>query len=65
METLLFTLGVIVNNRGEERLRIAHAEARELVGSIQTSGVDARPRISACLERLEACKAADDIAAAG
>lgn len=67
MDTLMFTLGVIVNNGGEKRVRIAnaYAEAQELVASIKISNGDARPRIVACFEPFDAYKAADDVAAAG
>jgi ParB-like chromosome segregation protein Spo0J len=67
MDTLMFTLAVIVSEDGENRVRIAkaYAEAQELVASIKISNGDARPRIVACFERFDAYKAADDAAAAG
>lgn len=67
MDTLMFTLGVIVNNEGAKRRRIATAyvEAQELIASIELANGSARPRIVACFERFDAYKAVDDVAAAG
>ncbi len=67
MDTLLFTLGVIVNNPPEQRLVIANAfwEAQELVASIESPDGDARPRILACFDQFNKLKAANDLGAAG
>lgn len=67
MKTLMFTLGVIVDNEGEKRQRIAdaYAEAQELVATIAPENGSARPRIVACIHRSDAYRAKDDIAAAG
>ena len=68
LETLLFTVQLIVSGDDRSRQRIANAyhDARALVATI---GLDdegsARPRIVACFERFNTYKAADDVAAAG
>lgn len=68
LDTLLYTVKVIVTSGVEDKQRIANAyqDARSLVATI---GLDdegsARPRILACFERFNAYKEADDVAAAG
>lgn len=68
LDTLMFTVKVIVTSGPDDKQRIANAyhDARSLAAAI---GLDdegsARPRVIACLERFQAYKAADDVAAAG
>jgi len=68
LDTLMFTVKVIVMSGPDDKQRIANAyqDARSLVAMI---GLDdegsARPRIVACFERFNAYKTADDVAAAG
>lgn len=67
METLVFTLNVIVESAGGDRQRIAaaYSEAQALAASIPWQNGSARPRIVACLERFQAHKEAERIEAAG
>ncbi|MFA1627041.1 hypothetical protein ACDY96_31240 [Rhizobium mongolense] len=67
LKTLVFTLGVITNSNAEDRRRIAEAyyEAQRMVDTIELESGSARHRIIACLERFNAYKAEDDVAAAG
>ncbi len=68
LDTLMFTVKVITQSdvEGKQRIANAYQDARSLVATI---GLDdegsARPRITACFERFNAYKAADDLAAAG
>lgn len=66
METLTYTLGVIVNSDGDDRQRLiaAYEEAQAFATGIALADGSARPRIIACLQRFKAYKAAEDIAAA-
>ncbi|WP_201271924.1 hypothetical protein [Sinorhizobium meliloti] len=67
LETLVFTLGVIVDSDVSSRSRIseAHADAQALAASIPMDGRSARPRIVACLERFNAHREAGRVEAAG
>jgi hypothetical protein len=68
LDTLMFTVKVIVMSEPDARQRIASAyqDARSLAATIELDGEgSARPRIVACFERFEAYKAAGDVAAAG
>lgn len=68
LEVLIFTVRLIAASDVQDKQRIAAAygDACSLVSAI---GLDdegsARPRIVACFERFNACKAANDVAAAG
>ena len=44
---------------------MAYQEAQELVATIPPDNGDARPEILACIERFQACKAAENVACAG
>lgn len=67
MKTLMQTVGIIAGSTKADRRRIAEAygEAQVLVAGIAPGDSSARPRIIACFERVNACKAAGDVAAAG
>lgn len=67
MDTLAFTIGLILKSdeRDRHRIALAYQEAQTLVASIPLDNGDARPRITACFEHYETYRAADDIAAAG
>ncbi|WP_333718247.1 hypothetical protein [Agrobacterium tumefaciens] len=68
LETLLFTVRVIIMSGPVDKQRIANAyqDARSLVATIgRDDEGTARPRIVACFERFDAYKAANDVAAAG
>jgi len=67
LETLIFTLNVIVENTGVDRQRIAaaYSEAQALAASIPWQDGSARPRIVTCLERFQVHKDAEEIEAAG
>lgn len=67
VETLIYTMNVIVSSSDGERCRIAAAyyEARITAAGIELDNGDARPRIEACLRRFNACRAAGAIEAAG
>lgn len=67
LETLIFTLNVIVGSNARDRLCIseAHFSAHTLAASIPLDAGSARPRIVACLERFQAHKEAEEIEAAG
>lgn len=66
MNMLTYTFGVITDSPEADRQRIAdaYAEAQALAASIEMENGSARPRIVACFARFNACKAAEDIAAA-
>lgn len=66
MDTLTFTLGVIVNSTGGDRQRLmeTYEEAQAFAAGIALEDSSARPRIIACLQRFNAYEAAGDIAAA-
>ncbi|SCB49595.1 hypothetical protein [Rhizobium multihospitium] len=67
LETLLFTIRMIVDGDAQDKQRItdAYREARSLAASLGLDGGSARPRIVACLERFNTYKDGDDVAAAG
>ncbi|RMI14609.1 hypothetical protein DA102_035955 [Sinorhizobium meliloti] len=48
-----------------QRIALAYRQAQELTASIRKDNGDARPRIVACCEHSDACRAADDVACAG
>ncbi|WP_105375107.1 hypothetical protein [Neorhizobium huautlense] len=66
-ETLIYTLGVIVNSSDDVRRRIAAAyhEAQQLAAGIDLDNGDARPRIVAYLKRFNALEYAGNIEADG
>ncbi|MEY9828920.1 hypothetical protein ABIA25_000735 [Sinorhizobium fredii] len=67
LETLIFTLNVIVDSKsmGRQRISEAHLTAQTLAASIPLEAGSARPRIVACLEKFQAHKEAEEIEAAG
>lgn len=67
LETLIFTLSVIIDSKAEDRQRIseAHFSAQTLAASIPLEAGSARSRIVACLEKSQAHKEAEEIEAAG
>lgn len=67
MDTLAFTIGLILKSdeRDRHRIALAYQEAQTLAASIPLDNGDARPRITACFERYETYRAAGDIVAAG
>jgi len=67
LETLLFTLKMIIESSGRDKQRIvsAYHDARSFISTVDFDGGSARPRIEACLERFHAYKEDDDVAAAG
>lgn len=67
MKSLTHTLGVITVCTAAERKRIAEAyeAAQTLVLGIAPENGSIRPRIVACVERINVYKATEDVAAAG
>lgn len=67
MDTLAFTIGLILksDDRDRHHIALAYQEAQTLIASIPLDNGDADPRIAACLGRFNALQAADDIAATG
>lgn len=68
LDTLMFTVKVIVMSGPADKQRIANAyqDARALAAAIDLDGEgSARPRVVTCLERFQAYKDAGDVAAAG
>jgi len=66
-ETIIFTLGVILENNEAVKQRIADAysEARKLSASIPWEAGSARPRVIACIDRFRIHKDAEEVEAAG
>ncbi|WP_082555712.1 MULTISPECIES: hypothetical protein [unclassified Ensifer] len=67
LETLVFTLGVILHSDPDNRRRISEAyiDAQALAAAIPPQDGSARPRIVACLELFRAHKEAGRVEAAG
>ncbi|MGZ9719083.1 hypothetical protein [Rhizobium miluonense] len=67
LETLIFTIRMIVESSARDKQRITNAyrDARSLVATLDLDGGSARPRILACLEYFNSYKDDDDVAAAG
>jgi hypothetical protein len=67
METIIFTLGVILENNkaAKQRIADAYSEARELSASIPWENGSARPRVTACIEQFRIHKDAEEVEAAG
>lgn len=67
LETLVFTLGIIVDSDADSRRRISEAyeKAQALVAMIPFEEGSPRPRIVACLEVFSAHKEAGRVEAAG
>ena len=67
METIIFTLGVVLENNQASKQRIAHAysQARELSASIPWENGSVRHRVTACFERFRIHKDAEEVEAAG
>ena len=67
METIVFALGVILENNEAARQRIAdsYSAARELTASIPWEDGSSRPRVAACMKQFRVYKDAEEVEAAG
>ncbi|ULJ82748.1 hypothetical protein MF410_34545 (plasmid) [Rhizobium sp. C104] len=67
VDALDWTCGMIAQSGPDDRQRIAvaYGEAQDLITGIPLDGVDARPRIVACLQRSNNYRAVEDIACVG